>query len=318
MSEEQVVEQEEVVDRGDELVSESPLSDAGKDVEPETEDEAPAAEADVSEEEGEETDEEREEREAAEAEEARKRNIRIPKARFDEAVSKARAREAELNRRIEELEGQLGSTTQTNEISDMKSKIEELQDKYEDLIMDGEKEAARKVRREVDAMRDELIELQTSTKSDTARKAAIDDMKYESALARIESEYPELNPDLDSFDEEKTDEVAVLVEAFMARGFNRHVSLQKSVKYVLGNPVSKDKAASEEETAVMKADRARKAREKAAEADKKQPAPINKAGVDSDKAGVAGELGIDIMKLSQSKFAKLDEETKARLRGDDV
>jgi len=316
MSEAQAVEQEEVVDRGDELVSDSPLSDAGK--QPEAAEEEVAEEAPNPDEEGEETDEEREEREAQEAEEARKRNIRIPKARFDEAVSKARAREAELNRRIEELEGQLGSTAQTDEISDMKSRIEEMQDKYEDLIMDGDKEAARKIRRQIDGMRDDLIELQTSTKSDFARKAAIDDMKYESALARVESEYPELNPDLDSFDDEKTDEVAVLVEAFMARGFNRHASLQKAVKYVMGEPKSRTKAVADEEAAVVKADRARKAREKAAEADKKQPAPIGKTGLDSDKAGVAGELGIDIMKLSQDKFSKLDEETKARLRGDDL
>ena len=37
-----------------------------------------------------------------------------------------------------------------------------------------------------------------------------------------------------------------------------------------------------------------------------------------DKAGKAGELGIDVMRMSQEKFAKLDEETKAKLRGDEL
>ena len=36
------------------------------------------------------------------------------------------------------------------------------------------------------------------------------------------------------------------------------------------------------------------------------------------KAGSGGEHGIDVMRLSQDKFAKLDEETKAKLRGDEI
>ena len=36
------------------------------------------------------------------------------------------------------------------------------------------------------------------------------------------------------------------------------------------------------------------------------------------KAGKGGEQGIDVMLLSQDKFSKLDEETKAKLRGDEL
>jgi hypothetical protein len=63
-------------------------------------------------------------------------------------------------------------------------------------------------------------------------------------------------------------------------------------------------------------ERARKAREKAAEANRRQPAGTSGVGLDSDKAGKMSEMGIDVMRMSQDKFAKLDDETKARLRGD--
>ena len=33
---------------------------------------------------------------------------------------------------------------------------------------------------------------------------------------------------------------------------------------------------------------------------------------------LGGEQGIDVMRLSQDKFSKLDEETKAKLRGDEL
>src|SRR5690606_20453628 len=124
------------------------------------------------------------------------------------------------------------------------------------------------------------------------------------------------------FAEDKVDEVAVLLEAFMARGFARHVALQKAVRYVMGPaPTAKkgkgdDKAEAEAEA--LKQRRAEEARKKAAEADKQQPASTAKVGLDSDKAGKGGDGRIDVMRLSQEQFAELEEAELARLRGDEV
>lgn len=169
------------VDRGDEV--KSPLDDAGKDG---------AAKGDKLDE-GDETLEEKAEREKQEAEEAKKRNIRIPKSRFDEAQAKARQREQALLEEIEKLKGGQQASATQKAVSDMKSKIEELQDKYEDLILDGKKDEARKIRKQVDAMREELVEYQTSVKSDAARKSAVDELTYNAQLAGFEAKYPALN-----------------------------------------------------------------------------------------------------------------------------
>lgn len=291
------------MDRGDEV--KSPLDGAGKE---------DVAEGDKLDE-GDETPEERAEREKQEAEEAKKRNIRIPKSRFDEAQAKARAREQALLEEIERLKGGQQASATQKAVSDMKSKIEELQDKYEDLILDGKKDEARKIRKQVDAMREELVEYQTSVKSDAARKAAVDELSYNAQLAGFEAKYPALNPEHEDFDEDRTNEVATLLNAFVKSGTKRSEALAKAVKYVLGAPPEQKVS---DAAKALAEERAKKAREKAALANGRQPPSSAKVGLDSDKAGNGGEQGIDVMRMSQDKFSKLDEETKAKLRGDEL
>lgn len=295
-------------DRGDEV--KSPLDEAGKGGEGDD-----AGKEGDKLDEGDETPEEKAEREKQEAEEAKKRNIRIPKARFDEAQAKARAREQALLEEIEKLKGGQQASATQRAVLDMRAKIEELQDKYEDLILDGRKDEARKVRKQVDTMREELVEYQTSVKSDAARKAAVDELSYNAQLAGFEAQYPALNPEHEDFDEDQTNEVATLLNAFVKSGTSRPVALAKAVKYVLGAPP--DQKVSDAAKALAE-ERAKKARAKAAEADKQQPPSSAKVGLDSDKAGSGGEHGVDVMRLSQEKFAKLDEETLSKLRGDEL
>ena len=303
------------VDRGDELEVVEP--EAPEAVEPEVTEPDTDSLGDVLDKEGDETAEEKAEREAAEAAEAAKKRIRIPKARFDEAQNKARAREAALLEEIEKLRGgQQASATQLA-VEERRTQISELQDKYEDLILDGMKDEARKVRHTLDAMREELNDYQTTVKSDAARRSAIEELSYNASLANVESRYPSLNPDNEEFDPATTDEVAALMGMFTNSGVSRDVALARAVKYVLGAP---PKARDVVDTAAQDAarQRAEAARIKAAAANKQQPASTNRVGVDSDKAGSADGSGIDVMRLSQDKFAKLDEDTKARLRGDIV
>ena len=276
------------VDRGDEV--KSPLDAAGKGGEGDDAGKDGEANGDKLDE-GDETPEEKAEREKQEAEEAKKRNIRIPKSRFDEAQAKARQREQALLEEIEKLKGGQQASATQKAVSDMRAKIEELQDKYEDLILDGKKDDARKVRKQVESMREELIEYQTSVKSDAARKAAIAELSYNAQLASFEAKYPALNPEHGDFDKDKTSEVAALLNAFVSSGTERAAALAKAVKYVLGAPPEQKVG---EAASLLAAERARKAREKAAEADKQQPPSTSKVGLDSDKAGKAGELGIEV------------------------
>lgn len=307
------------VDRGDDV--KSPLDTAGKgdklgdDEDDKSKDKGDKADPDK---EGEETAEEKAERERLEAEEEKKKRIRIPKSRFDEALGKAKQREQALLDEIEKLKGGQQASATAKAVKDMRAKIDELQDKYEDLILDGKKDEARKVRRQVDELREDLTEYQTNTKSEAARKAAIDEMSYNAQLAGYEAKYPALNPEHEDFDEDKTDEVATLLNAFVKAGQKRADALAKAVKYVLGAPPAAGKGDDGDKSKGLADQRAAEARKKAAEANKKQPPDGKNVGLDSDKAGGGKGGDVDVLRLSQDKFAKLDEETKAKLRGDTI
>ena len=307
------------VDRGDDF--KSPLDNAGKgdkldpDEDDKSKDKGDKADPDK---EGEETAEEKAERERLEAEEEKKKRIRIPKSRFDEALGKAKQREQALLDEIEKLKGGQQASATAKAVKDMRAKIDELQDKYEDLILDGKKDEARKVRRQVDELREDLTEYQTNTKSEAARKAAIDEMSYNAQLAGYEAKYPALNPEHEDFDEDKTDEVATLLNAFVKAGQKRADALAKAGKYVLGAPPAVGKGGDGDRAKELADQRAAEARKKAADASKKQPPDGKNVGLDSDKAGGGKGGDVDVLRLSQDKFAKLDEETKAKLRGDTI
>ena len=297
------------VDRGDDF--KSPLDNAGKGDKLDPDEDDKPKDKDDLDKEGEETEEEKAERLKAEEAAEKAKRIRIPKSRFDEALGKAKQREQALLDEIEKLKGGQQASATAKAVKDMRAEIDKLQDKYEDLILDGKKDEARKVRRQVDELREDLTEYQTNTKSEAARRAAIDEMSYNAQLAGYEAKYPALNPEHEDFDEDKTDEVATLLNAFVKAGQKRADALAKAVKYVLGAPPAASKGEPTDPRAV-------EARKKAAEANKRQPPDGKNVGLDSDKAGGGKGGDVDVLRLSQDKFAKLDEETKAKLRGDSI
>lgn len=268
------------------------------------------------EEEGEETEEERAEREAAEAEEAKNRRIRVPKARLDEVVTKARQREQQLVERIRELERKDSDTPQKDVLGEMRTAINELQDKYEAHVFAGEKDEAKQVRAQLEDAREKYTDAKAAATSEATRLQTIDSLRYDAALAKAEADYPALNPDNEgSYDEAKANEVATLMGMFTQNGLTRQASLEKAVRYVMGPPATKrtDTAAD-----TLGKRQAQQAREKAAAAARRQPPADAGAGTDNDKAGGERQQGINVMRLSQEKFAELDEATLATMRGDEV
>ncbi len=268
--------------------------------------------------EGEETPEEKAEREAEEAKAAKKANIRVPKARLDEVTAKARAREQALQKEIADLQAKVSGSETKTEVDKIKATIDEMQDKYEDLVQEGKKDEARALRKKVEKMREDLADYRLSVSAERARAAAIDDLKYDAALASVEAKFPALNPDHEDFDEEKSSEVVVLLEAFLAKGFNRATALQKSVKYVMGDAPSAKSEDEKDTAATLRAKVAADARKKNADAAARQPASTSKVGKSSDREGNAEGKDIDVMRLTQDEFRKMDEKTLAKLRGDEL
>lgn len=301
------------IDRGDEIVDKQAELAAIAEKEAA---EAAAAAAKAAElaakgedEEVEETEEEKAEREAAE----KRKRARVPLSRHEEIVKAAKQREDDLKEQIRQLQAAKTEAQQSRALNDMKKELDELEDKYEDLIMDGKRDEARTVRKQRQELAERISDYKVATSSIQARTAAVETLKFEAALAKAESEYPEINPDHDGFDEAKTDEVADLTDSLArTKKISRAEAFAKAVKYVLGEP---KKADTEKTGTADKAAREEAARRKAFDAANKSPANLAEAGKDSDKAGSASK-GLDIMRMNQAQFDKLDDETKALNRGD--
>ena len=293
--------QDEQVDRGDELKDDEPA-------------ETPEAEAEPSEpdtdSEGEETDEERAAREAEEAEAEKKRRIRIPKHRVDEMVGKERARAQALADELAALKAQQAQARQSADLGQLHDQIEKLNDEYEDLLMDGDKEKARQVRRQLQQLQSQYNEATIATRTEEVRRATLTNVKYEQALDRLEAQYPELNPNSDAFDHDRTVEVAELMEAFQLKGASKLDALNKAVKYVFRDVSATSAAPTPDRRAV-------EARKRAADANKRQPPQAAGLGKPSDAAGIRGD-GVDVGAMSQKAFESLTDEQLARLRGDDL
>ena len=247
---------------------------------------------------------------AAEVDEpaSKDKDIRIPKSRFDAAQAKARERERELLDRLEQVErGRIREETSVN-LSAHQDKLEELRNEYEEHLIEGERDAARRVRAQITSMEREVFEYSINEKSDSARRAAIEDLRYDEALDRTEKAFPVLDPRGDQYDEEVVNEVAELMGAFIGRGATRQAAMERAVRYVLGNAEQTSAKAPAQTT------RAELARRSAAKAAASQPQSLGIDGEDHDMAGIRAAKSVD--RMSDKAFREMSEEELARARGD--
>ena len=265
-------------------------------------------EEDSSEEDEEDSSEEDEEEDDEPGDAAPEDDITVPKARFDESRKSARKREAELEARIAELEK--GNKKPEQSIDDLEAEIEELEDQHDSLLLEGEIDKAKAVRRELNSKRNGIIDRRISEKSSAMGQAAVEQVRYDTQLASFEVKYPTINPDATEYDEAVSNEVSTLMNAFQTSGMSLVASLNKAVHYVFRGEEPESKSTSEVGDKRKKA-----ARKRALKTVKNTPANLKDIGNNSDKAGSDDGLP-DPMKMSQKAFDKLTEKQKAALRGD--
>jgi len=308
-------------DRGDDFTptdEANPEAEAAVETKPGEEEEA----ADVNAKDDEETEGEEEKKSEPESKESRDRRIRIPKWRLDEAVSRGRAREEQLNARIQALEAESAAAAQTtqkagevrSEVETLESQIADLDDKYDSFIADGEKEKAATVRRERRLVERALQTAESEYFSAAAKEQAKAEFYYEAALKAVEATYVELNPENEEFDAELAEDVAGMRDALVSRGVTPATALERAVHRVLGAP---KEPAPREKTATngTKATRDAAAKSAAAKAAAGSPPRTDGIGKDSDQVG-AGLDKASVLLMNQDEFAKLSDDKKAELRGD--
>lgn len=250
-----------------------------------------------------------------------KAKLTIPKAVFDERIKKAREREEVANRRAEEAEAKLKAQAGDIDVAKIDAEIDDLEEKLEKAVADNNPELKKQYRGEIRAKVQAIAEARASVQAQYQSAVAIEQVRYDAAVSRMEMEHPELNPDSEeTYSQDAIDELTDLKEAYEAKGESSTVALNKALRVMYRGakpPEKEEKKEEKKEDAEKKgAARTEDAVKAALEAKKKQPSSA-KVGLASDKAGKAGDAAKDVLKMSDKEFDKLDKDALAKARGDD-
>jgi hypothetical protein len=274
-----------------------------------------AQESDEAEEElAQESDEEELEKEPEEAELEDAAEVKpskkqmVPKARLDEVLAKQKA----LQKQLDEMTAQNAKSAEAPDAYDFDSKEVE----YQNMVLDGETEKAVALRREI--RKAERAQLEFEMRQEMNQTVSKDRQMtaLQNAAAAMEEAYPVFDSNSDVFDQEITNEVVDLRDAFILKGYDAVDALSKAVKYVVKDhdldqaqesvPSLAGKAQKTDELAIKRAQVTKKLR--AAEA---QPPELP-----GESSSNHGDKGFDLSSMTEEEFAALPEATLRRIRGD--
>ena len=305
------VQEEEETEETEEVQEEENDEDVEVEEEPveESEEEAEEEDAEAESEDGEDTgeetvlaDDERDPQQPEESDEGglAQKEPMIPKSRFDEVLAKQKALQKKLD---EALAPKVEDVKEAPEFDFDAKEIE-----YQTLVMEGESDKATQLRKEIrEAEKQQMMfEMQAKMGQTVTQNQELVDLQTKAT--QLEAMYPMLNQADPSFDQDKTNEVLELRDAYMTQGYLGADALQKAVDLLMGKPAVQQapKPDTVQKEIVQKKKIANT--NKKIEAAEKQP-PTMKGKNKADKK-------VDINTMSVEEFAALPEETLRRMRGD--
>lgn len=242
----------------------------------------------------------------------------IPKARFDEQVSKERGRAEAAERRAAELEAQLKDRETKVNTEVVETEIVGLEKEYTKAVLQGDEDKAADLMREI-RHKERSIQLAETSRVATSTSATTrEQIMVDSVIDSLEAAYPVLDEHSEDHDPATVEKVLKWQNYYITQErMTPSKALQAAANEVLGSPdepAGKATLKDAEKGADKGAERKAAAVEKNIAASKAQPASSKSVGEDSDKAGITSK--VDVAKLSREEFAALPEATKSRLRGD--
>lgn len=247
------------------------------------------------------------------------KDTRIPAARHKEILEKEREKRAELERQLAQYQSGKQVAAVNEQITAAEDAIAKMDAQYDQLLTDGEMAKAAELKQKIRRAERDLNEAKSDMKIKAAEARAIEGARYTTTLERVESAYPELNPDHDDYDADIMAEVVELMNAYKVTGLTPSQALQKAAKILVAPRTAKQEQATSVKPQVSErdvaAERKAAAVAKATKAAAAAPPSLNRAGQNHDVHG--GDIDAKrVIGMSQEEFAKLSPETLARLRGD--
>lgn len=242
----------------------------------------------------------------------------IPKDRFDEAVRKERGEKELLQRRLQEMEQKEAQRNVVADFAEAQKVIKDMIKDHTSLLADGELDKAADLMEQILELKSEISDRKAEAKAQTAKAQAKEEVRYDALVAKIEADYPQINPDADEFDRDAVKKVQAYMTGLMqTERMSPSQALKEAVDTLLGATKQQSPAPAADKAAELGMRRKEGAVKKALEAKAKQPASTKEVGLDHDKEGGALDASA-VMKMSWDEFVKLPDSKLAELRGDFV
>ena len=232
----------------------------------------------------------------------------VPKARLDEVLAKQKA----LQKQLDEINAANEKAEEAPEAYDFDAKEVE----YQNMVLDGETEKAVALRREIrkaerDTLEYEMRQEMSQTVNQDRQMTAL-----QQAANAMEDAYPVFNRDSDDYNEDITNEVVELRDAFIIKGYEAVDALSKAVKYVVKDH-DLDQAQESAPSLAGKAQKSDELAKKRAQVNKKlKAADAQPPELPGESSAHHGERALDLSTMTEEEFAALPEATLKRLRGD--
>lgn len=241
----------------------------------------------------------------------------IPKERFDEAVRKERAEKEAVTARLKEFEEREAQRNVAADFAEANKAVKEMIKQHTSLLADGELDKAADLMEKILEVKEEISERKAAARADQAKTAAKEEVRYDALVAKLEADYPQINPDAEEFDKTAVRKVQAYMTGLMqSERMSPSAALREAVDTILGATKKPDVTA-EKKAEDLGMRRKEQAVAKAMDAKTKQPASTKDVGIDSDKIGGALDASA-VMKMSWDEFVKLPDSKLAEMRGDFV
>ena len=241
---------------------------------------------------------------------------RIPKSRFDSAISKERARAEAAERRLAEIDAAQGQIQRNADLSQLEGKLRELRAQEHKAVLLGDTDKAAQLADEADRLNRHIAIAQSKDMSAADKGHALEQMRMELTLERILDQYPFLNESNEDFDQDLVDDINDKQAGLMSRrGMSPSKALVEAVRHVMGQREASSPAAKGKALGAPVLGRKEAAVAKNLDAARRTPASTRVVGADSDKHGQTGPLPA-VNDMTFEEFNALPEKTKAKMRGD--
>ena len=243
----------------------------------------------------------------------------IPLDRHEKLLKKERARREELEAQLSQSRAGQQMAQANEDLSRVEDELVAMEAKYNDLLAEGDTQAAAQLMTQIRRKNAELNSITAAQRDAEVMARAVEKVRFDEALDRIEEAYPELDPNSDEYDEDTYQDVYDLMMAGRQRGLSATKALQRAVARVMGAETTAQKRATTATPRVDENDVASRRRGEAVrrnlDAARRTPPATHRISANNDAAGGALTAKA-VMNMSEDDFEKLSDKDLARLRGD--